>query len=75
VEIGLYHRDGLGVFVPAVVTINGVDFTLSAEDVPNNQRKDVVFNGPFNGPEVQVVLQHRGRGWILVDEVHFTPEE
>jgi hypothetical protein len=75
VEIGLYHRDGLGVFVPAVVTINGVDFTLSAEDVPNNQRKDMVFNGPFNGPEVQVVLQHRGRGWILVDEVHFTPEE
>ncbi len=75
VEIGLYHREGLGVFVPAVVTINGIDFTLSSDDVPNNQRKDLVFNGPFSGPEVQVFLRHRGRGWILVDEVHFSPEE
>lgn len=75
VEIGLYHREGLGVFVPAVVTINGIDFTLSSDDVPNNQRKDLVFNGPFSGPEVQVFLRHHGRGWILVDEVHFSPEE
>jgi hypothetical protein len=75
VEIGLYHREGLGVYVPVEVTINGVDFSLSSDEVPNNQRQDVVFNGPFNGPQVQVVLYHRGRGWILVDEVHFTPEE
>jgi len=60
--------------VPQIVTINGVDFELSADEVPNNQRKDVVFNGPFSGPEVQIVLHSRGRGWILVDEVHFTPK-
>jgi hypothetical protein len=74
VEIGINHRDGLGIFVPQRVTINGSEFELSADEVPNNQRKDVVFNGPFSGPEVQIVLHHRGRGWILVDEVHFTPK-
>ena len=73
IEIGVNHREGLGVFVPEIVTINGVDFKLAADEVPNNQRKDIVFTGPFNGPEVQIVLHHRGRGWILVDEIHFTP--
>ena len=73
IEIGMNHRDGLGVFVPELVTINGVDYELSADEVPNNQRKDVVFEGSFTGPELQVVLHHRGRGWILVDEVHFSP--
>jgi hypothetical protein len=43
VEIGFNHREGLGVFVPLLVTINGTDFELSADEVPNNQRKDVVF--------------------------------
>ena len=71
VEIGFNHRDGLGVFVPSLVTINGVVFELAADAVPNNQRKDVLFNGPFSGPEVKVVVNHRGRGWILVDEVRF----
>jgi hypothetical protein len=74
VEIGLNHREGLGIFVPQIVTINGINFELSADEVPNNQRKDVIFNGPFSGPEVQIVLHHRSRGWILVDEVHFTPK-
>jgi hypothetical protein len=73
IEMGINHREGLGIFVPELVTINGVDFVLSADEVANNQRKDIVFNGPFRGPEVQIVLHHRGRGWILVDEVHFTP--
>jgi hypothetical protein len=63
----------LGIFVPTLVTINGVDFELSADEVPNNQRKDIIFNDPFNGPVVQVVLHHRGRGWILVDELRFNP--
>ena len=72
VEIGFNHREGLGICVPQIVTINGVDFELSADEVPNNQRKDVVFRGPFSGTEVQIVLHHRGRGWMLVDEVHFT---
>ena len=75
VEIGFNHRDGLGVFVPEFVTINGVDFELSADEVANNQRKDVVFRAPFIGSEVQIVLYHRGRGWILVDEVRFIPNQ
>jgi hypothetical protein len=73
IEIGVNHREGLGIFVPEIVTINGVDFKLPADEVPNNQRKDIVFTGPFNGSEVQIILHHRGRGWILVDEIHFTP--
>jgi hypothetical protein len=75
VVIGFNHREGLGVFVPNLVTINGVDFELAADEVPNNERKDVEFNGPFSGPEVQVVLHHRSRGWILVDEVGFIAEK
>jgi hypothetical protein len=71
VEIGLNHRDGLGVFVPAAVTINGVSFEPDAQAVPNNQRADLTFSGPFDGPVVTIVLNHRGRGWILVDEVGF----
>jgi hypothetical protein len=71
VEIGFNHREGLGIFLPTHVTINGVDFELSANEVPNNQRGDLVFSGLFSGPEVQVVLHHRGRGWILVDEIRF----
>ncbi len=73
VGIGIYHRDGLGIFVPGNVTINGVSYDLSPDDVPDNQRKDLVFSGPFTGPEVQVVLHHRGRGWIMLDEVQFFP--
>jgi hypothetical protein len=71
VEIGLNHREGLGIFVPSRVTINGQSFELAADAVPNNQRKDLNFMGPFNGPKVTIVLNHRGRGWILVDEVRF----
>ncbi len=71
VQIGFNHREGLGVFVPDSVTINGTSFALEAEAVPNNQRADLTFSGPFQGPEIQVVLHHRGRGWILVDEVKF----
>ena len=75
VEIGFNHREGLGVSVPPLVTINGVDFELAADEVPNNKRKDVFFSGPFSGSEVQVVLHHRSRGWILVDEVNFFSEK
>jgi hypothetical protein len=75
VEIGIYHRDGLGIFVPESVTINGVSHDLGPDDVPNNQRMDMAFSGPFTGPEVQVVLRHRGRGWIMVDEVRFFLEK
>jgi hypothetical protein len=73
IEIGFNHREGLGVFVPDRVTINGVDFGLPADAVPNNQRADLTFSGSFQGPVVKIVLHHRGRGWILVDEVRFIP--
>lgn len=73
VEIGINHRDGLGIFVPRGVVIDGHSFALNAEDVGNNQRKDLVFAGPFIGSSLQIALQHRGRGWILVDEVRFIP--
>ncbi len=73
VEIGLNHRDGLGIFVPGRVTINGQAFELAADAVPNNQRADLAFSGPFTGPTVTIVLNHRSRGWILVDEVRFIP--
>ena len=73
VQVGFNHRDGLGVFVPSRVTINGVSFEPAADAVPNNQRSDLTFNGPFRGPVVNIVLHHRGRGWILVDEVQFIP--
>ncbi len=71
VQIGFNHRDGLGVFVPASITINGTSFELEAGAVPNNRRADLTFRGAFHGPQVEVVLHHRGRGWILVDEVRF----
>ncbi len=71
VVIGFNHRDGLGIFVPSLVTINGKSFSPGAEAVPNNQRGDLIINGPFDGPRVTIVLNHRGRGWILIDEVRF----
>jgi hypothetical protein len=71
VQIGFNHRDGLGVFVPASVNINGTNFNIEADAVPNNQRSDLTFSGPFQAPTVQIILHHRGRGWILVDEVKF----
>ena len=71
VEIGLNHRDGLGIFVPSSVTINGTRFTPDAGAVANNQRADLTFSGPFDGPVVIIVLNHRGRGWIMLDEVRF----
>jgi hypothetical protein len=46
---------------------------LPADAVPNNQRLDLSFSGSFQGPVVNIVLHHRGRGWILVDEVRFIP--
>jgi hypothetical protein len=75
VEIGVNHRDGLGIFVPSAVTINGVRFEPDAEAVPNNERYDLTFSGSFDGPVVTIVLNHRGRGWILVDEVRFIAEK
>lgn len=75
VEIGLNHRDGLGIFVPAAVTINGVIFEPDAEEVPNNQRTDLLFRGPFDGAVVTIVLNHRSHGWILVDEVSFLAQK
>ncbi len=71
VQIGFNHREGLAIFVPASVTINGLDFDLQADAVPNNQRAYLTFTGSFTGPHVEIVLHHRGCGWILVDEVKF----
>ncbi len=71
VQIGFNHRDGLGVFVPSSVTINGTRFELQADDIANNHRADLTFSGPFHGPQVEIILHHRGRGWILVDDVKF----
>jgi hypothetical protein len=73
VEIGFNHREGLGIFVPELVTINGMRFSPAPDEVGNNQRKDVIFEGPFTGSTLQITLQHRGRGWILIDEVRFIP--
>lgn len=73
VEIGFYHRDGMGIFIPSRVSINSQSFDLSEDDVANNTRGDLTFPGPFSGPAVQIALQHRGRGWILVDEIRFIP--
>jgi len=75
IEIGIYHRDGLGIFVPSRVTIKGQSFDLSSGEVPNNQRMDLTFTGPFTGPTVTIVLNHRARGWILIDEVRFIPNQ
>jgi hypothetical protein len=75
VEIGLNHRDGFGIFVPAAVTINGVRFEPDSEAIPNNMRGDLTFSGTFDGPVLTIVLNHRGRGWILVDEVSFLAEK
>jgi hypothetical protein len=71
VQIGFNHRDGLGVFIPMSVTINGTNFGLDADAVANNHRADLTFSGAFQGPLMEIVLHHRGRGWILVDEVRF----
>ena len=71
VVLGIYHRDGLGIFVPSRVTVNGKTFDLAADAVPNNQRGDLTFDGPFDGGTVTIVLNHRGRGWIMLDEVRF----
>lgn len=75
VQIGFNHREGLGIFVPSSVMINGISFTLSADAIPNNRRADLTFTGPFQGPVVEVTLYHRGRGWILVDEVKLIPAQ
>jgi len=83
IQIGFSHRDGFGVFVPSEVDINAMvpttsygssSFNLGADDVPNNQRADLTFSGPFTATQVQIILHHRDRGWILVDEVRFLPE-
>jgi len=74
VEIGLYHRDGLGIFPPGRVMINGTSFDVAMGDVPNNQRTDLYLKGPFSGPVVEITLYHQGRGWLLVDEVRFIGE-
>jgi hypothetical protein len=75
VQLGLNHREGLGVFVPDHVLVNGVRFNLAADAVSNNQRGDVTLSGPFDGPALSIVLFHRSRGWILLDEVRFVPGE
>ena len=84
VQIGLSHCDGFGVFVPSELTINAVvptisyesaGFNLGPDDVPNSQRADLTpdltFIGPFTASQVQIILHHRGMGWILVDEIRF----
>jgi hypothetical protein len=63
VMIGISHREGLGIFVPSQVTINGQSFELAEDAVPNNQRGDLTFSGPFEGQQVTIVLNHRSRGW------------
>ncbi len=75
IQIGINHREGLGVFVPSSVTVNGKTFDLAPDIVKNNTRQFVTFSGPFQGPEVEIVLHHRGRGWILLDEVRFLPTQ
>jgi hypothetical protein len=80
VQIGLSHCNGFGVFVPSELAINAVvptisyesaGFNLGADDVPNSQRADLTFSGPFTASQVQIILHYRGRGWILVDEIRF----
>jgi hypothetical protein len=71
VEFGIYHREGLGIFVPRRITINGVSFEPAGDVIPDNQRGNLTVSGPFEGGVVTIVLEHRGRGWMMLDEVRF----
>ena len=60
------------IFLPATVTINGVNFAVNPNAIPDTTRGTVFFNGSWTGTNVTVTLTDNDpTRWIFVDEVTF----
>ncbi len=72
VQIG-FNRDDLGdnVVLPGSVMINGTNFTIAPDAVPEQTRAFLNFDGTWTGNTLEVDLTNVG-GYIFVDEVRFS---
>jgi hypothetical protein len=75
-QVGIdFNRDNQPlsqIFLPSTVTINGVNFAVSPNAIPDMTRGTVLFSGSWTGTNLTVTLTDSdATRWIFVDEVTF----
>ena len=71
VQIGFDRYVGDNVVLPGSVMINGTNFTIAPDAVPDQTRAFLNFDGTWTGNTLEVDLTNVG-GFIFVDEVRFS---
>ncbi|NCS55162.1 MAG: hypothetical protein GPJ23_24250, partial [Microcystis aeruginosa G13-05] len=71
VQIGFSRAEPAGIYLPDTININGTNFTLVGNEIPNNSRGFINFNGNFTGGGLSISLTDPNTQWIFIDEVKF----
>ncbi len=73
VQIGFNRGEVTGtIFLPASVMISGATFALNGDEIADNTRGFLSFDGTWTGNSIQIDLARFGGSYIFVDEVRFS---
>ncbi len=73
------ERDGI--YLPINVTINHKTFQLNGNEIPENTRGTLQFDGAFTGSSLSISMERNtiradpSKWWIFIDEVKFTADD
>lgn len=77
VHIDFNRSDENDIFLPTNITVNGTDFTVAADAIPNDTRGSLSFNGPWTGNSIVVGLtavDNTSTNFVFIDEMQFAGE-
>lgn len=69
VFIDFERAQGAGIYLPTTVTIGGTTFTLTGNELPNQTRGTLEFDGSWTGSSLSMDMTRSL--WLFVDEVQF----
>ena len=73
VGIDLNRNESDLIFLPSTVTIDGTDFAVDTNAIPDDTRGTLYFNGSWTGTDLTLDLMDCStNNWIFVDEVTFS---
>lgn len=72
VGIDFNRTESAQIFLPSTVTVDGTDFTVNPNAIPDASRGTLFFNGNWTGTTLTLNLTDcSASDWIFVDEVTF----
>ncbi|MEA5536013.1 Calx-beta domain-containing protein [Crocosphaera sp. XPORK-15E] len=74
VQVGFNRRETVWIYLPDTININGSNFTLIGNEIADNSRGFINFNGNFTGSNLSISLTAPNKQWIFIDEVKFVTD-